>query len=178
MLQDWSNGDREALDQLLPVVYDELRQQAARYLRSEDPGHTLQTDALINEAYIKLVDQRKVDWKNRAHFFAIVATLMRRILVEHARNKRCKKRGGGDRPLVLNEELFVLDNEQSLDLLALNEALRRLAQINKRKVQVAELRYFGGLTLEETAEVLRVSRSTVANDWNMARAWLHRELAK
>ena len=176
MLIDWSNGNREALDRLIPVVYAELRRQAARHLRRERPGHTLQTTALINEAYLRLVDQKNVRWQNRAHFFAVAARMMRRILVDHARSHRRAKRGGSAARLPLEEALAVAAEKSSVDLLALDEALERLAAVDARQGQVVELRYFGGLSIEETAEALGVSPATVKNDWNVSKAWLRREL--
>lgn len=178
MLHEWSDGDGDALEKLMPLVYDELHRQAARYLRREHRNNTLQTTALIHETYLKLVNQPDICFKNRVHFFAIAANLMRQVLVDHARMKNRKKRGGKALTLPLNEAAIVLDNAQDLDLLALDEALNRLSEIGERYVRVIELRYFSGLTLKETAEVLKVSRSTVAHDWNMARAWLYRELTR
>jgi RNA polymerase sigma-70 factor (ECF subfamily) len=170
------------LEELIPVVYDELHKQAARYLRRERPGHTLQTTALIHETFLRLTDGPNVDWQDRMHFFAISANLMRQILVDHARARSRKKRGGGVETLPLNEEL-VIDpganvSERSVDLIALDEALDRLAEIDERQVRVVELRFFSGLTLEESAKALKISRSTAANDWNLAKAWLHRELTR
>jgi RNA polymerase sigma factor (TIGR02999 family) len=175
MLIDWSNGDREALDRLLPVVYTELRRQAARHLRRERAVHTLQTTDLIHEAYLRLVDQRSVRWQNRAHFFAVAAQSMRRILVDHARRRHRAKRGGSAIALPLDEGLVVAA-EKSVDLLTLDEALTRLAAIDVRQSQIVELRFFSGLSIEETARVLEVSRTTVKNDLNMAKAWLRREI--
>ena len=178
MLHDFGQGDREALDRLIPIVFDELHRQASRYLRRERPGHTLQTTGLINETYIKLVDQPDLHPKNRLHFYAISANLMRQILVDHARAKKRKKRGGDRVKLELKEEAIALDNAENLDLVALDEALNRLRDLNERQVRVVELRYFSGLTLDETAEALNLSRTTVAGDWKMAKAWLHRELTR
>jgi len=178
MLRRWSDGKREALDELMPLVYEELHRQAARYLRRESQGHTLQTTALIHEAYLKLVDQREVQWQNRAHFFAIAAQAMRRILVDYARTKQREKRGGGDAKLPLGEAISVAVDEKAVDLIALDEALTKFAAIDFQQARVVELRYFSGLSLEETAEVLHISRATVARDWNVARAWLHRELTR
>jgi len=178
MLREWSDGKREALDELMPLVYDELHRQAARYLRRESQGHTLQTTALIHEAYLKLVDQREVQWQNRAHFFAIAAQAMRRILVGYARTKQREKRCGGDAKLPLGEAISVAVDEKAVDLIALDEALTKFAAIDFQQARVVELRYFSGLSLEETAEVLHISRATVARDWNVARAWLHRELTR
>jgi RNA polymerase sigma factor (TIGR02999 family) len=175
LLLGWSNGDKEALDQLVPLVYDELRRQAARYLRRERVGHTLQTTALINEAYLRLIDQKNVHWQNRAHFFGIAAQLMRRILVDHARTKKRAKRGGSD-VRVSFSEATIKAKDQGLDIVALDEALERLAKIDEQQSRIVELRFFSGLTVEETAEVLSISPATVKRDWSMAKAWLHREL--
>ena len=175
LLLDWSRGDKAALDQLIPIVYDELRRQAARYLRRERLGHTLQTTALIHEAYIRLVDQRNVRWQNRAHFFGIAAQLMRRILVDHARSKGRAKRGGSDVRVSL-DDATVVTKGQDLDVVALDEALERLAGIDQQQAKIVELRFFSGLTVEETAEVLSISPATVKRDWSMAKAWLHREI--
>lgn len=178
MLHEWSDGKQEALEKLMPLVYDELHQQATRYLRRERQNHTIQTTALIHEAYIKLIDQKNVNWENRAHFFAISAKLMRRILVDHARGKNRVKRGGEALTLPLQEATMVIDKGRSVDLLELDEALNRLLEKDERQVKIVELRYFSGLTLEETAIALNVSRTTVANEWSMAKAWLHRELTR
>ena len=176
LLIDWSKGDKAALDALLPVVYEELRHQAARYLRRERAGHTLQTTALIHEAYIKLIDQRNVHWQNRAHFFGIAAQAMRRILVDHARAKNRAKRGGSDIRVSFNEANLV-GQQQDLDIEALDEALTRLSEIDEQQSRIVELRFFSGLTVEETAEVLGISTATVKRDWSMAKAWLHREIS-
>ncbi|MEJ7862453.1 MAG: sigma-70 family RNA polymerase sigma factor [Pyrinomonadaceae bacterium] len=178
MLREWSDGKQEALDNLLPLVYDELHRQAARFLRKERQGHTLQTTALINEAYLKLIDQRDVTWESRAHFFAIAAQAMRRILVDYAKATHRKKRGGDDIKLPLEEAILVAAEEKSVDLIALDEALNKLAERDEQQARVVELRYFSGLTLEETAEALHISRATVASDWSMAKVWLYRELRK
>ena len=178
MLHEWSDGSREALEQLMPLVYDELHRQARRYLRHERQQHTLQTTALIHEAYLKLVDQREVNWESRTHFFAVAANMMRRILVDHARAKHREKRGGAGENLPLDEALLVVSDERSIDLIALDEALNRLAEFDEQQSRIVELRYFSGLTLEETAEALKISRTTVANDWALAKAWLHRELTR
>jgi RNA polymerase sigma factor (TIGR02999 family) len=175
LLIGWSKGDKAALDALLPLVYEELRNQAARYLRRERVGHTLQTTALIHEAYLKLVDQKNVHWQNRAHFFGIAAQLMRRILVDHARSKKRAKRGGSDIRVSFNEA-NMLGQAKDLDIVALDEALERLAAIDEQQSRIVELRFFSGLTVEETAEVLSISPATVKRDWSMAKAWLHREL--
>ncbi len=176
MLIDWSNGDREALDRLIPAVYTELRRQAARHLRRERAGHTLQTTDLIHEAYLRLIDQKNVRWQNRAHFFAVAAQSMRRILVDHARRRHRAKRGGSGIVLPLDEGLLVAAEKSEVDLLALDEALKRLAAIDVRQSQIVELRFFSGLSIEETAAVLAVSRTTIKDDLNMAKAWLRREM--
>lgn len=178
MLRRWGEGDPAVLEQLLPLVYDELHRQAARYLRRERPGHTLQTTALIHEAYLKLIGQRDVEWQSRTHFYAISANLMRRIMVDYARTKHREKRGGSDIKVPLDEAGAVAGGERSLDLLALDEALTRLAALDEQQALVVELRYFSGLSLEETAEALHISRATTAREWNMAKAWLHRELTR
>ncbi len=175
LLERWGNGNKEVLDELLPIVYDELRRQAARYLRRERVGHTLQTTALIHEAYIRLVDQRNVRWQNRAHFFGIASQLMRRILVDHARTKKRAKRGGSDIRVSLTD-VAVATKTEDLDVIALDEALERLEAIDKQQARIVELRFFSGMTVEETAEVLSISPATVKRDWSMAKAWLHREI--
>ncbi len=176
LLVAWGNGDQAALETLMPLVYDELRRVAARHLRGQRPGHTLQTTALVNEAYLRLIDASQVHWQNRAHFFAVSAQLMRRILVDFARSRNYQKRGGGAQQISLDEAAEVAAG-RSADVLALDEALTRLAALNLRQAQVVELRYFGGLSEEETAEALKVSLRTVQRDWNFARVWLHRELS-
>ena len=176
LLVGYGRGDKEALDKLMPIVYEELRRQAARYLRREQAGHTLQTTALIHEAYVRLVDQRHVQWQNRAHFFGIAAQMMRRILVDHARTKKRAKRGGSDIKVSLADATVPV-KERDLDVVALDEALSRLAQIDEPQSRVVELRFFSGLTVEETAEVMGISPATVKRDWSMAKAWLHRELS-
>jgi len=168
--------DKESLDKLMPAIYDELRRQAARYLRREQPGHTLQTTALIHEAYVRLVDQRNVQWQNRAHFFGIAAQMMRRILVDHARRRKRAKRGGSDIKISLDDAAVAVQG-QDLDVVAVDEALTRLAKIDEQQSRVVELRFFSGLTVEETAEVIGISPATVKRDWSMAKAWLHRELS-
>jgi len=178
MLREWSDGKPEALDKLMPLVYDELHRQAARFLRKERQGHTLQTTALINEVYLKLIKQHSVNWESRTHFFAIAAQAMRRILVDYAKTTHRKKRGGDDLKLPLEEAMQVAAEEKSVDLIALDEALNKLAEQDERQARVVELRYFSGLSLEETAEALHISRATVATDWNMAKVWLYRELRK
>lgn len=178
MLRDWSDGKPEALDNLLPLVYAELHRQAASFLRKERPGHTLQTTALINEAYLRLIDRQDVNWQSRAHFFAVAAQAMRRILVDYAKAKHRKKRGGDDIKLALEEATEIGAKEKGVDLIALDEALDRLAERDEQQAHIVELRYFSGLSLEQTAEALHISRATVARDWEAARAWLHREMTK
>lgn len=178
MLHECSSGKAAAWDDLLPLVYDELHRQAARYMRRERPGHTLQTTALIHEAYLKLVDQRNVNWESRTHFFAIAAQAMRRILVDHAKTAHRKKRGGNDIKLQLDEAMPIAAKERSVDLIALDEALNKLAKRDPQQARIVEFRYFSGLTLEETAEALHISRATVASDWSMAKVWLYRELSR
>lgn len=177
LLRSWSEGNRESVDALVPLVYDELKRQARRYLRRERAGHTLQTTALVNEAYLKLIDQRNVNWQNRAHFFGIAAQMMRRILVDHARERNRQKRGGAAENLPLEEAFTIATKERDLDLLALDEALNQLAEMDELQVKIVELRYFSGLSIEETAEVVGVSATTVKQNWNMAKAWLHHRLA-
>lgn len=177
LLLAWGNGDEAALDQLMPLVYNELRKVAARHLRRQRPNHTLQTTDLVNEAYMRLIDSSQVRWQNRAHFFAVSAQLMRRILVDFARERQNLKRGGGLQQVSLDEGLVVAP-ERGADLLALDEALTRLAALNVRQAQVVELRYFGGLNEEETAEALKVSLRTVQRDWNLARLWLYQALTQ
>jgi RNA polymerase sigma factor (TIGR02999 family) len=175
LLIDWSNGDKSALDRLFPIVEHELHRLAHSYMRMENPDHTLQTTALVNEAYLRLVDQKKTRWQNRAHFFAIAAQIMRRILLNYARDRNRKKRSPGHIQVSLSD-VAVLSDAQTLELLRLNEALERLEEIDQRKCRVIELRYFGGLSVEETAEVLGVSSITIMRDWKLARAWLSREI--
>lgn len=176
LLIDWGEGDREALEKLLPLVENELHRIAHNQIRRIRPGNTLQTTALINEAYIRLVDQNRVQWQNRAHFFAIAASMMRRVLLNYVRDQKRIKRGGGDIKVSLSEAMAV-SNEKSDEILALEEALSRLAEFDERKARVVELRYYGGLSIEETAEVLKISKITVIRDWNMAKAWLAREIS-
>ena len=177
LLLAWSEGDQAALEKLMPLVYAELHRLAKRYMGGEHAGHTLQTSALVNEAYLRLIDAHGVRWQNRAHFFAVSAQIMRRILVDFARAKQNLKRGGGARQVTLDEGL-VITPESGADLLALDEALDRLAVLSPRQAQVVELRYFGGLNEDEAAEVLKVSPRTVRHDWALARAWLYRELSR
>ena len=176
LLQNWSDGDRQALDELMPLVYDELHRRAHIYLRRERPDHTLQTTDLIHEAYINLVKQPEVNWDNRMQFFSFAARIMRNILVDHARAKQRKKRGGYLKVSLMDADASVRGPD--LDLVALDEALNRLAKIDEQQVRIIELRYFGGLSLEATADAMKISRATTARDWNVARAWLHRELTR
>ena len=178
ILHEWSDGDRDASARLMPLVYDELRRQASRYLKKERSNHTLQTTALINEAYLKLIDQRGVVWQNRAHLFAIAAQAMRRILVDYARQQQREKRGGRAENLPLEQAISIVSQEKSVDLVALDDALTRLEKFDERQARVVELRYFSGLSIDETAEVLSVSNVTVRRDWNMAKAWLLQEITK
>jgi len=175
LLVHWSEGDQEALNKLIPLVYDELHKLASRYLRRERRDHTLQTTAVVHEAYLKLVNQRDANFENRLHFFAVAAQIMRRILVDYARRHHASKRGGDLYKLSLDEAL-VTSEEKGADLLALDEALERLAAIDPRQSRVVELRVFAGLTLEETAQALNISPSTVRREWSMAKAWLHQQI--
>lgn len=172
----WSNGDQAALGQLIPVVYQELRRMADRFLRHEAPGHTLQPTALVHEAWLRLIDQTRVNWQNRAQFFGVAAQMMRRILVDHAKTKHREKRGGDAVKLSL-DEIINLSQERAADLIALDEALDALGNFDRRKCSVVELRYFGGLSVEETAEVLSVSPDTVMRDWKLAKAWLYQQMS-
>jgi RNA polymerase sigma-70 factor, ECF subfamily len=174
LLRAWSDGDQNALDKLAPIVYDELRRLARYYLHRERPGHSLQATALVNEAYLRLVDYKRMRWENRAHFFAVSAQLMSRILVDHARRHNLK-RGGGVQHVEL-QDTVVIGEDRAENLLALDEALQSLARMDARKARVVELRFFGGLSVEETAEVLQISTVTVMRDWSSARAWLYREM--
>lgn len=175
LLLDWSAGDQAALNELIPLVEQELHRIAHQYMNRESPGHTLQTTALVNEAYLRLIDQNNVRWQNRAHFFAIAAQTMRRILIDHARKSARAKRGGKAIKISL-DEVAMVSNERASELVALDEALERLSMIDPRRGRVVELRFYGGLSNEEVAEVLGISANTVMRDWNMARAWLAREL--
>ena len=177
LLLAWGQGDQSALDKLVPLVYDELYRLAKRYMARERTGHTLQTTALVNEAYLRLVDLKSVRWQNRAHFFAISAQVMRRILVDFARSRNYQKRGGGAR-LVSFDEALNISQQQDADLIALDDALNTLASVDERKSKVVELRFFGGLSVEETAHVLKVSEDTVMRDWKMAKVWLLREMSE
>src|ERR1019366_8559416 len=174
LLQAWTDGDRGVLDRLTPIVYDELHRLARPYMKGERPGHSLQTTALVNEAYMRLVDYERMQWQNRAHFFAVSAQVMRRILVDHARRHNLK-RGGAVQHVSL-EDAAVVGGGQDTDMVALDDAMKALAQIDPRKVQIVEMRFFGGLSVEETAEVLKISTVTVKRDWRAAKAWLYREL--
>ena len=176
LLLDWSSGDREAFDRLAPLVYDELRNLAHRYMRRERPGHTLQTTALVNEAYLRLIDQKSVRWQNRAHFFAIAARMMRRILVDYARARRYDKRGGDARQVSF-DEAAVFTRERAPDLVAIDDALTSLAAHDARKCEIVTLRFFAGLSIEEVAEVLAISRTTVQREWRSAKAWLYHALS-
>jgi RNA polymerase sigma-70 factor, ECF subfamily len=181
LLVAWSNGDREALDELLPLVYDQLRHLAGSFLSRERQNHTLQATALVHEAYIRMIDLKDVTWQNRAHFFGIAARVMRRILVDHARSHMASKRGGGDYRLTLTEDRTLSvspSQQQDLDIAELDEALNKLEAIDERKGRIVELRYFGGLNVEETGEVLGISSRTVKREWKMARILLYRELAR
>lgn len=175
LLHRWSDGDKEALDRLMPLVYGELRKMARRYMWHQPSGHTLQTTALIHEAYLKLVGQDEKHWESRAHFFGVAAQAMRHILVDYARARHADKRGGEARTVSLEEAAFVSEG-RAAELVALDDALAELARLSPRQGRVVELRYFGGLSVMETAEVLKVSSDTVTRDWNHAKAWLHREL--
>ena len=176
LLIDWGKGDQAALEKLMPLVYDELRRLASNYLRRERATHTLQPTALVNEAYLKLVDQRNAKWQNRAHFFGISAQLMRRILVDHARQHQAAKRGGSNQQRLSITSAEQVAKQPEIDLLALNEALEELTQMDPQQAQIVELKFFGGLSIDETAEVLGISHATVERDWKMARAWLRRQL--
>ena len=176
LLTEWRDGDKTALDRLIPLVYEELRRLAHHYLRRERPGYTLQTTALVNEAYLKLVDHKGMRWQNRSHFYAVAAQAMRRILIDQARSRDAAKRGGGANVVSL-DEAAILAQTQAAQLLALDDALNQLALIDKRKSRIVELRYFGGLSVEETAEVIGVSPVTVMREWSSAKAWLLRAMS-
>ncbi|HEX8249329.1 MAG TPA: sigma-70 family RNA polymerase sigma factor [Pyrinomonadaceae bacterium] len=175
LLLAWGSGDKAALDALMPIVYDELRKLAKRYMRRQNPDHTLQTTALVNEAYLRLIDSSRVRWQDRTHFFAISAQLMRRILVDFARAKNSRKRGGEQIQITLDERIEA-PFEKEMNLVALDEALQNLAKLSQRQSQIVELRYFGGLSEEEISETMEISTRTVRRDWSLARAWLYREL--
>lgn len=176
LLVAWGKGDELARDQLMSVVYEELHRLAHNYMKRESPGHTLQTSALVNEAFVRLVDQKNVKWQNRAHFFCIAAQMMRRILVDYARSRNYAKRGGGAQQISLDEGLTV-SHGRSAEVVQVHEALEQLAELDPRKSQIVELRFFGGLNIEETAKVLGVSPGTVMRDWTLAKAWLRREIS-
>ena len=177
LLIEWSNGDKAALDKLMPLIHEELRRLAHHYMSHERPGHTLQTTALINEAYLRLVNRKAVHWQNRAHFFAIAATLMRSLLVDHARSHAYAKRGGDARKITIDEAMIV-SQERAAEVVALDDVLKQLAIFDPQQSRIVELRFFGGLTIDETAEVLGLSAATIKREWSTARAWLYRELNK
>ena len=176
LLSDWSSGNHAALEKLLPVVYDQLRRLASGYMRRERPNHMLQTTALVHEAYLRLVDEQNLNYQTRAHFFAVAAQVMRHILVDYARGQRRAKRGHGVAPLALSD-VAVMSDDRAEELIAVNSALENLTAMDQRKGRVFELRYFGGMSVEEVADTLKVSPATVARDWRMAKAWLRREIA-
>ncbi len=178
LLHAWKDGNDEAFEELLPYVYDELKRRASAYLKGERRGHTLQTTELVHEAYLKLVDKDEIDWENRNHFFAVAAQAMRRILVDYARKRNRKKRGSKGEDMPLDEARYVSSTVGSVDLEALDEALKRLAKFDERQAKIVELKYFGGMTLDETAEVLDISKVTVKRDWNIAKSWLRRQLTQ
>jgi RNA polymerase sigma factor (TIGR02999 family) len=177
LLKKWSKGDQSALDEVIPLVHAELRRLARHYMARENPGHTLQTSALINEAYIRLVDQQNMPWQNRGHFFGVAAQVMRHILIDHARKHCYAKRGGGARKISVDEAMMVND-KRAEELVALDDALKALATLDPRKCQIIELRFFGGLSIAETAEVLSISPMTITREWRSAKAWLRREMNK
>ena len=177
LLMDWSNGNRDALERLTPLVYGELKRLAARYLRRERPGHTLQSTALVHEAFLRLIDQRNVRWQNRAHFFGVAAQMIRRILVDHARARQTAKRGA-DAPKLSLDEAIALPEKREVDIISLDDALEALTKIDPQQARIVELRFFTGLTVDETAEVLGISPATVKRDWVTAKAWLYRDLSR
>ena len=177
MLIELTDGNQEVVNQILPHIYDELKRLASSYLRRERVNHTLQPTALVHEAYMKLIDQKRVQWQNRAHFFGIAAQVMRRILMDHARKHQADKRGGEAEKLPIEEEILVVSHEKSAELIALDDALQTLAGIDEQKAKIVELRYFGGLSIEETAEVMGVSVPTINRQWRMAKAWLYSQIA-
>lgn len=177
MLNAWSGGDREAAERFMPVIYDELRRQAHRYLNRERQNHTLQTTALVHEAYLRLIEQNSTNWQNRAHFFGLAAQMMRRILVNYAVSRNRDKRGGKNEPVELDEATIIVGDSNEIDLLSLDRALTRLEKLDARQARVVELRYFSGLTVEQTAGVLEISPATVKREWSMAKAWLRAELS-
>jgi len=176
LLQSWSEGNQEALDTLVPLVHAELHRLARHYMTNERPGHTLQTTELVNEAYVRLIDWKNVRWQNRAHFFGVAAQIMRRILVDFARSRASAKKGGGTQYVSLSEAMTI-SPERGEDLIALDDALESLSKFDSRKSRIVELRFFGGLSVEETAEVLKISARTVMREWGLAQAWLYRELS-
>jgi len=178
LLIAWGDGRREALDDLMPIVYADLRRMAAGHMRREAADHALQPTGLVHEAYVRLVDQKQVKWRNRAHFFGVAAGLMRRILVDHARRRRAEKRGGGWERVTLAGNEAATDGPKEIDVLALDEALERLAQFDPQQERIVELRYFGGLTIDETAEVVGISAATVVREWTIAKAWLRADLSR
>lgn len=177
LLKEWSNGDQAALDRVVPIVYQELRRLAHHYMRRERPGHTLQTTALVNEAYMRLADYKKMRWQSRAHFFAVAAQVMRRILVEQARSKNFAKRGGGAEKISL-DETAVVSAGRSAEVIAVDDALTELESWDPRKARIVELRFFGGLSIEETAEVMKISPTTVQREWRSAKAWLYKAISE
>jgi RNA polymerase sigma factor (TIGR02999 family) len=177
LLAEWGRGSQAALDRLMPLVYAELHRMASRFMGAQKPGHTLQPTALINEAYVRLASDDGREWENRAHFFGVAAMSMRHVLVDHARNRRATKRGSGT-PLLSLDEAIVISDERTADIIALDDALSELAKLNKRQSEVVELRYFGGLTVEETAQVTKTSPETVGRDWRAAKAWLYSQLSQ
>ena len=177
LLIAWSDGEREALERLVPLVYDDLRRLAAGYMGRETPGHALQPTALVHEAYVRLIDQRRVQWRNRAHFFGVAANMMRRILVDDARRRRAEKRGGAAERVTLVGDEIAAPDQRDIDVLALHEALERLAAFDPQQERIVELRYFGGLTIEETAEVVSLSPATVVREWTIAKAWLRADMS-
>jgi RNA polymerase sigma factor (TIGR02999 family) len=178
LLHAWNSGNTDVADALLPLIYDELHRRAAAYMRRERRNHTLQPTALVHEAYLKLIGQRNADWNDRQHFFAIASQVMRRILVDHARTRNRQKRGGSQEDLPLEEALLAGVEEANIDLLALDEAMARLAKFDPQQERLVELRYFGGMSLDEAAAALGISRATAARDWQVAKAWLHREMTR
>ena len=178
LLIAWSGGRREALDNLVPLVYEDLRRLAAGYMKGEPVGHSLQPTALVHEAYVRLIDQRRVKWRDRAHFFGVAAGMMRRILVDHARVRRAEKRGGGWQRVTLVGDEVAGAAPAEIDVLALHDSLERLAAVDSRQERIVELRYFGGLTIDETAEVVGLSAATVVREWTIAKAWLRRDLSR
>jgi RNA polymerase sigma factor (TIGR02999 family) len=178
LLMAWSDGRREALDDLMPLVYEDLRRVAAGYMRREAAGHALQPTALVHEAYVRLIDQKQVKWRNRAHFFGVAAGMMRRILVDHARRRRADKRGGDWERVTLEENDVAAESPHEIDVLTLHDSLERLATFDPQQARIVELRYFGGLTIEEAAEVVGVSPATVVREWTIAKAWLRVDLSR